>query len=187
MEDKSAAKETQAPNSDQNCAKDSEKDQGDDWDQNNLHELTADKRAHQRRMSILAKAPRQALVKAWQTLDMDPGCELLRGPETGLLALRGRIGGGGAPFNFGEATITRATIRMDNGAIGHAIMLGRDVAKAKLAAVIDALATDAATADLIEEKILSPLEQKAKEEDAQKAAETQATRVNFFTMVRGEG
>lgn len=148
--------------------------------------LSAGQLAHQRRLSILANAPKQDLLKAWLSLDLDPGCELLRGPETGLIALRGRMGGGGAPFNFGEATATRATVRMENGAIGHAIMLGRDAGKAKLAAVIDALATDRATADLIERQILTPLEQAAKERDNQNAAETQATRVNFFTMVRGD-
>ena len=148
--------------------------------------LSAEQIAHQRRMSILANAPKQDLLKAWQALALDPGCELSRGPETGLVALRGRIGGGGAPFNFGEATATRATVRMENGAIGHAIMLGRDAGKTKLAAVIDAMAGDNATADLIESRILAPLERAAAERDRQQAAETQATRVNFFTMVRGD-
>lgn len=148
--------------------------------------LSSQQKAHQRRMSILANAPKNDLLKAWQALAIDPGCELLRGPETGLIALRGRIGGGGAPFNFGEATATRATVRMENGAIGHSLMLGRDTGKAKLAAVIDALAGDQTTADLIEERILTPLEHAAKTRDRNNAAETQATRVNFFTMVRGE-
>ncbi len=31
----------------------------------------------------------------------------LRPPETGLVMLRGRIGGDGAPFNIGEAAVTR--------------------------------------------------------------------------------
>lgn len=148
--------------------------------------LSAAQLAHQRRMSILANAPKRELLSAWQSLELDPGCELLRGPETGLVALRGRVGGGGAPFNFGEATATRATVRMENGAIGHAIMLGRDAGKAKLAAVIDAMANDRATADLIENRILAPLEEAAAERDRLQAAETQATRVNFFTMVRGD-
>ena len=140
----------------------------------------------QERMSILAKAPADELIRLWKTLEVDPGCEMLRGPETGLVALRGRIGGGGAPFNFGEATMTRATVRMETGAIGHALLLGRDHGKAKLAAVIDALATDAAMKEEIEATIIEPLKQLASETDQTRTKKTQATRVNFFTMVRGE-
>nr|WP_321458533.1 phosphonate C-P lyase system protein PhnG [uncultured Cohaesibacter sp.] len=148
--------------------------------------MTPEQLARQRRMSILANAPRADLVRLWKSLNLDPGCELLRGPETGLIALRGRMGGGGAPFNFGEATVTRATVRMESGAVGHAIILGRDHGKTKLAAVIDALATDPITAEGIEQSILAPLEQMAEESDRSEMAKTQATRVNFFTMVRGD-
>ena len=37
----------------------------------------------------------------------------LRGPETGLVMVRGRAGGGGAPFNLGEMTVTRCTVRAE--------------------------------------------------------------------------
>ncbi len=151
-----------------------------------LDGLTRDQQARQQRMSILANAPAADLIRLWKAMKLDPGCELLRGPETGLVALRGRIGGGGAPFNFGEATVTRATVRMEGGAIGHAVMLGRNHGKAKLAAVIDALATDPAMEASIEQAILVPLKALAAERDKTRAAETQATRVNFFTMVRGD-
>ncbi|WP_319529401.1 phosphonate C-P lyase system protein PhnG [uncultured Cohaesibacter sp.] len=148
--------------------------------------MSTEDRARQRRMSILANAGTKELLDRWLSLGIDPAAELLRGPETGLIALRGRIGGGGAPFNFGEATVTRATVRMENGAIGHAIMLGRDAGKVKLAAVIDALATDDIMAGEIEDKILTPLAAAAADRDREQDAKTQATRVNFFTMVRGD-
>lgn len=150
------------------------------------HPLTPQQEARQDRMSVLANAPTSELIRLWKTLELDPGCELLRGPETGLVALRGRIGGGGAPFNFGEATMTRATVRMENGAIGHAVMLGRDHGKAKLAAVIDAMACDSEMEERIEKSILAPLKSLSADKDKGKAAEAQATRVNFFTMVRGD-
>ncbi|WP_394706151.1 phosphonate C-P lyase system protein PhnG [uncultured Cohaesibacter sp.] len=148
--------------------------------------LSPAQQMRQERMAILAHASAKELAALWQALDINPRCEVLRGPETGLIALRGQIGGGGAPFNFGEATVTRATVRMENGLVGHAIMLGRDQTKAKLAAVIDALATDPDMAEAVDEKILSPLKAKASECDQAKAAQTLATRVNFFTMVRGD-
>lgn len=137
-------------------------------------------------MSVLAHAPAAELMQLWSGLGIDPACEMLRGPETGLIALRGRMGGGGAPFNFGEAAVTRATIRLETGAIGHAVMLGRNQTKAKLAAVIDALASEAAYETIIETGILVPLRHSAAKRDQSRAEQTEATRVNFFTMVRGD-
>lgn len=150
-------------------------------------ELDAESKARrQARMAILAQADSDELQRLWRTLDLDPECTVLRGPEAGLVALRGRIGGGGAPFNFGEATITRTTIRLGNGAVGHAVMLGRDETKVKLAAVIDALAIDDAYAEKIEATIIQPLRQMLAAADEKRRAETAATKVDFFTMVRGE-
>lgn len=145
-----------------------------------------DEERRRTRMAVLAQADDGALQRLWSGLDLDPECVVLRGPETGLVALRGRIGGGGAPFNFGEATVTRATIKLGNGAIGHAVMLGRDENKVKLAAVIDALATDDAHAANIDAVIIQPLKKMLAARDEKRRAETAATKVDFFTMVRGE-
>ncbi len=137
-------------------------------------------------MAVLARADGKDLARLWSGLGIDPAFSMVRGPETGLVTLRGRIGGGGSPFNFGEATITRATVRLADGAVGHAWMLGRDHAKARLAAVIDAIACDASMAGDVEEKVIAPLARAADAADARKRGETAATRVDFFTMVRGE-
>jgi alpha-D-ribose 1-methylphosphonate 5-triphosphate synthase subunit PhnG len=107
-------------------------------------------------------------------------------PETGLVALRGRMGGDGRPFNFGEATATRATVRLANGEIGHAIQLGRNAKKARLAAVIDAMAQSPEMAERIEAQIIAPLRAIEAVRSARARAETAATKVDFFTMVRGE-
>lgn len=139
-----------------------------------------------RRMAVLAQADTAALVKRWKGLGVDPAFEMVRGPESGLVALRGRIGGGGAPFNFGEATATRATVRLANGNVGHAMTLGRDAVKAKLAAVIDALALDEEHAARIESAVIAPLETEDASRRKSRREQTEATRVDFFTMVRGE-
>jgi alpha-D-ribose 1-methylphosphonate 5-triphosphate synthase subunit PhnG len=138
------------------------------------------------RLSALALADGKDLLTLWNGLGIDPACEMVRGPETGLIALRGRIGGGGSPFNFGEATATRATVRLDNGAVGHAVTLGRDRLKAKLIAILDALAQDNEMASKIDQEIVAPLTAALAERDAKRKAETAATKVDFFTMVRGE-
>ena len=140
----------------------------------------------QRRLSVLAKAPAADLMALWKQTGLDPAVELLRGPESGLVALRGRIGGNGQPFHVGEVSATRVTVRIGSGQVGHAMISGRNGRKAQLVAVIDALAQDPAQAEMIERVIVAPLERLAGETDAKLREETAATRVNFFTMVRGE-
>ena len=146
--------------------------------------MDTDTRKH--RMSVLANADAGELKRLWEALGVDPVCTFVRGPETGLVALRGRIGGGGSPFNFGEATATRATVRLHDGTIGHSMMLGRDRTKARLSAIIDALAQNPELADRIDRELIGPLQTRQQEQDERMKSETAATRVNFFTLVRGE-
>lgn len=148
--------------------------------------VAADVARRQRLLSVLAKAPGKELLKCWKQAGLDPAVELLRGPESGLVALQGRAGGTGQPFHVGEVSATRVTVRIGSGQVGHAMISGRDTRKAQLVAVIDALAQDPAQADMIEREIVAPLEQLGNEADAKVRRETAATRVNFFTMVRGE-
>jgi len=145
-----------------------------------------DKANRRHRMAVLANADGRELRRLWGMLGVDPVCTFVRGPETGLVALRGRIGGGGSPFNFGEATATRATVRLSDGTVGHAMMLGRDKTKVRLAAIIDALAQNPELAAEIDNRLIGPLRTRQLEEDKRMQAETAATRVNFFTLVRGE-
>lgn len=137
-------------------------------------------------MATLANAQGAELKALWDAAGLPLDAQRLRGPETGLVTVRGRIGGGGAPFNFGEATVTRATVRVEDGAVGHAYALGRDKQKALLSAIADALWQDASRRDDIETKIIAPLLAAQAEADNRRRAETAATKVDFFTMVRGE-
>ena len=79
-------------------------------------------------MATLAQSSGDDIVRLWNEAGLPSQAELLRGPETGLVTLRGRIGGGGAPFNVGEATVTRATVRLPSGQVGHCYALGRSEA-----------------------------------------------------------
>lgn len=137
-------------------------------------------------MAALAAAPGDELKRLCAAAGVTGEVEMLRGPETGLVSVRGRIGGGGAPFNFGEATVTRATVRLPSGEIGHAYALGRDKEKARLSAITDALWQRPETRADIERKIIAPLRAAQAEANAVNRAETAATKVDFFTMVRGE-
>ncbi len=137
-------------------------------------------------MAVLAHADGDELRSLWQVADISVEARLVRGPETGLATVRGRIGGGGSPFNVGEVTVTRATVRLAQGQIGHAYALGRDHDKARIAATLDALSQDPAWQAHVEEAILEPLRRMHEEADTRKREETAATKVDFFTLVRGE-
>ncbi|MER9488337.1 phosphonate C-P lyase system protein PhnG [Mesorhizobium sp. M0220] len=137
-------------------------------------------------MATLAQSSGDDIVRLWDEAGLPSEAELLRGPETGLVTVRGRIGGGGAPFNVGEATVTRATVRLASGHVGHCNALGRDKQKARLAAIADALWQDPARRNEVETRIVAPLQAALAKARDQRRAETAATKVDFFTMVRGE-
>jgi alpha-D-ribose 1-methylphosphonate 5-triphosphate synthase subunit PhnG len=110
----------------------------------------------------------------------------LRPVETGLVMLRGRIGGEGAPFNLGEATVTRAAVQIPSGEVGFAYVLGRDHEKARLSAVCDALWQNDAHRGAVEQHVLAPVRTRVAAARARQRAQTAATKVDFFTLVRGE-
>jgi alpha-D-ribose 1-methylphosphonate 5-triphosphate synthase subunit PhnG len=116
-----------------------------------------------------------------------PAYENLREPENGLVMVRGRIGGDGAPFNLGEATVSRAAVRLATGEVGFGYTLGRDRQKARLIALCDALLQSNEFADTVEATVLTPLRAAMLSRRNRKAAEAAATRVDFYTLVRGEG
>jgi alpha-D-ribose 1-methylphosphonate 5-triphosphate synthase subunit PhnG len=136
-------------------------------------------------MSLMAKAPAEALARHWAALGLAPGFTWLRAPEIGGVMVRGRMGGTGAPFNLGEMTVTRCALRLESGAVGHAYVQGRDKAKAEQAALLDALMQTEAAAEL-REKVLEPLAAEMAAAAAARAGKAAATKVEFFTMVRGE-
>jgi alpha-D-ribose 1-methylphosphonate 5-triphosphate synthase subunit PhnG len=101
--------------------------------------------------------------------------------------VRGRIGGDGAAFNLGEATVSRAAVRLSTGEIGFGYTLGRDRQKARMIALCDALMQSHQYADLVETKVIAPLRAALAAKRNRKSAEAAATRVDFYTLVRGEG
>ena len=140
----------------------------------------------QRWMSVLAKAPPQTLETLWSGIDTRPDWTYLRQPETGMVMLRGRAGGTGQRFNLGEMTMTRCAVRLPDGRVGHGYVGGRDREHATRAALVDALMQDAAHRKALETAIIEPLEQAARSARETASRKAAATKVDFFTMVRGE-
>lgn len=142
--------------------------------------------ARRRAIEAFAVADASRMADVWRRFDDRLKPRPVRGPEVGLVMLRGRIGGGGAPFNLGEASVTRASVRVADGTIGHAMILGRDVEKARLAACLDAAWQNAAHREAIETELVAPTLARKAQDERRRAEETAATRVDFFTLVRGD-
>ena len=136
-------------------------------------------------ISELAKSKAVDLAQLWRATNLNPTYETLRTPEIGLVMARGRVGGEGASFNLGEVAATRCSVRLVEGPEGHAYALGRDLEKARIAALCDALMQTAAR-PIVEAQILDRLRARRLEKAAAAAEKTAATRVEFFTMTRGE-
>lgn len=137
-------------------------------------------------MHVLAHSDAAAIACHLDAIAV-PAYEDLREPENGLVMVRGRIGGDGAPFNLGEATVSRTAVRLATGEVGFGYVLGRNRQKARMIALCDALLQSEEFADPIERDVLGPLRAAMVSERNLKAAETAATRVDFYTLVRGEG
>ena len=69
---------------------------------------------------------------------------------------------------------------------GFGYVLGRDQQKARLIALCDALFQCSSHRAAIEREVLAPLRARIDDERQLADARTAATRVNFFTLVRGE-
>ncbi|WP_425051566.1 phosphonate C-P lyase system protein PhnG [Psychromarinibacter sp. S121] len=143
----------------------------------------ADEAVRRHWMGLLARAPegRVAALSA----DLPRAFDWLRAPEIGAVMVRGRAGGTGGPFNLGEMTVTRCSLKLADGTVGHGYVQGRRKADAEAAALVDALMqTDAS--DQVRAAVLDPLETEETGRRAARAAKAAATKVEFFTLVRGE-
>ena len=137
-------------------------------------------------MALLAQATAPELTHGLAQLGTLPEHADLRAAETGLVMVRGRVGGDGAPFNLGEATVTRAAVQLASGEIGYSYALGRDARKARLAALCDALWQSGQHRPALEQHVLGPVRDRLERERTETRAHTAATKVDFFTLVRGE-
>ena len=135
-------------------------------------------------MSILAKAGSNAIESACKPLGELPRTQWLRPPETGLVMVRGRVGGSGAKFNLGEIPVTRCAVRLDSGTVGMAWVQGRDAQHAALAAQLDALLQETHYHDRIHSQVIEPLAAAHTARCDLAARKAAATKVEFYTLAR---
>ncbi|MDK9736996.1 phosphonate C-P lyase system protein PhnG [Vibrio sp. D404a] len=140
----------------------------------------------QKWMSVLAQSSFTELKAHWDELGLNAEYAMVRQPEIGLAQVRARMGSTGRQFNMGDVTITRAVIKLNSGELGYSYLQGRDKPHAELAAVIDALMQNGKQAEAINTQVIEPLAAMKHERDSQRRQEVAASKVDFFTMVRGE-
>jgi len=142
--------------------------------------------ARRRALALLARASQAELAAPLAERWPDLAIRELKPTEAGLVMLRGRAGGDGALFNLGEATVTRSIIELETGERGYGHVLGRNLEQALRVAIFDALWQRDGDRAYVETRVLAPIAARLAAARAKTAEETAATRVNFFTLVRGE-
>lgn len=145
--------------------------------------LTDGLAARQRWLSVLTKAHLSELESVATELALPADWEWLRRPEPGAVMVRGRMGGSGAAFNMGEMTVTRAAVRLADGTVGMGYAAGRSHRKAELVALFDAVLQQ--TPALVS-TVIDPLAQAQTDARLDASRKAASTKVDFFTMVRGQ-
>ncbi|ATM97390.1 PhnG protein [Yersinia frederiksenii] len=149
----------------------------------------------QRWMSILAHSQPDELLAHWQPLNLSPRYQVIRAPEIGLNQLQARMGGTGRRFILGDMTLTRAVIKLDDYAdiYGYSYIAGRNKPHAELCALLDALlqlstlsSKSAGLNELLLNTVIHPLAASQQERRELRARAIATSKVDFFTLVRGE-
>ena len=137
-------------------------------------------------LAVLARATLAQLEAMVPAAGELPFLKQVRPPEIGMVMLRGRVGGTGNPFNLGEASVVRCAVRLGDGPLGVAYALGRDKRRAELAALFDAMLQDPRHHDELQSALIAPLALAQAQARARRQQEVAGSKVEFFTLVRGE-
>lgn len=137
-------------------------------------------------MSVLSRSRAEALLSFWQPINIVADYQILRPTEIGLIQLQGRMESTGQRFMVGDMTVTRAALQIKDGICGYSYILGRDKTHAERCALIDALLQTQSAFNQLWKNVVSPLAKQQQAEHDRQRREVAASRVNFFTLVRGE-
>lgn len=140
----------------------------------------------QKWMAVLAHSQPAELAAIWAEQKLKPDYQVIRKAETGLAQIQARMGATGQRFFAGDTTLTRAVIQLANGTYGYSYIAGRDKAHAELCAVIDALMQESVRFQTLQETVIAPLVANREQRLAARRAQINSSRVDFFTLVRGD-
>ena len=141
--------------------------------------MHADTATRQHWMSVLAHSQPAELAARLNALNITADYEVIRAAETGLVQIQARMGGTGERFFAGD-------VRLTDGTLGYSWVQGRDKQHAERCALIDALMQQSRHFQNLSETLIAPLDADRMARIAARQAEVNASRVDFFTMVRGD-
>ncbi len=107
-------------------------------------------------------------------------------PETGMIMVQAKADGSNSRFNLGEVTVSRCVLEIKKKYMGTAWIMGSDLRHAELAALFDALLQDPVTRDKLADILIKQLKIKQTAKNEHLAQNASETRVEFFTLKRGE-
>lgn len=136
-------------------------------------------------LSLLATSNANVLISLWREMNIERDFTIIRAAEVGSVMVQGRQGGAGSPFHFSEMSVTRCSVKLSTGEIGHGYHQGRSRHAAQIVALADAHAQSEDYAK-IEKAIFLPLQYQRQKRRDELAAKAAATKVDFFTLLRGE-
>jgi alpha-D-ribose 1-methylphosphonate 5-triphosphate synthase subunit PhnG len=155
-------------------------------DKMNFQDIAAMDTDRQRWMALLGGASVKDLETEKEKLRPDIDWEFILKPEVGLLMVQSKADGSHPGFNLGEMSVTKCVLQVQGQYLGYAVILGSDLVHAELAALFDGLLQHPDFRDDLKNSLISNLALKQKEKDRALEKETADTRVEFFTLKRGE-
>lgn len=137
-------------------------------------------------IGLLGCADPADLESALKELNMGSDYALITGPETGMLMVQAKADGSNSRFNLGELTVSKCILEIKGKYIGTGWVMGSNHRHAELAALFDGLLQDPAHHDRLMETLMPRLEEKQRIKTKALIKEASDTKVEFFTLKRGE-
>ena len=135
---------------------------------------------------ILSGADTSRLILEYKKLAISVPHTTISGPETGLIMVQARADGSGPRFNLGEMSVSKCLLKVDDRYLGYGMVMGSEPEHARLAALFDGLLQHPDFSSQLKRDLIQKLEQEQKEAEKKMTQETGKSRVEFFTMKRGE-
>jgi alpha-D-ribose 1-methylphosphonate 5-triphosphate synthase subunit PhnG len=135
-------------------------------------------------ISIFSKTNESLLKNSLDHINFKENYDVLLGPEIGSIMIQGRAGGTGDKFNLGEATLTKCIVKFQEKT-GYSYHLGRNLIKSEYGAILDALMQ----IESYHSKLLiyvKEFQEQIQKEKIKIIADSSESKVDFFTMVRGD-
>ena len=137
-------------------------------------------------IGLLGSADLTDLESAVEKFKSPVAYEHIVKPETGMLMVQAKADGSDARFNLGEITVSKCILNVRGQYLGAGWIMGSDLRHAELAALFDGLLQDPEYYQVLIQTLIPVLIEKQKSRNESLLKDAADTKVNFFTLKRGE-